>query len=104
MIGMDNRPVMSGFWRCPRSVSADEIVAVAKELADGPDGPNYLDLHVRGASDDEFGLGFKYWLPVGKKNHKEHFHKMKRMLTKRFGNKVHWSVATPTFIIKQVGL
>lgn len=79
------RDVVSGIWKF-QNAKLDEILKLAGELKDGPDGENYLNLHVRSGPKGEFRIGFMYKFEENEKDHDPFFYKMTDRLKRRFGN------------------
>lgn len=100
--------IMAGTWSFPKRVTEDDLIKVAQEIADGADGEKFTDLHVRGASKETWGIGFKYRLSEAdtETEHTAVFHKFRGLFCKRFnltqerGDKLCWDISSPITVIK----
>ena len=94
-------------WKFADSIPDDILVEIATGWIMDENGDKYTDLHVRGCSKDQRGIGFKYALPADisdeelKREYKKFFHKMTDQLKRMFGNDfVGWDVSSSIRIIK----
>lgn len=97
--------VVSGLWKFNETITPLELAALAQEWADADTDGNYIDLHVRKCSKDQYGIGFKYILghdleEGSKEKYNEFFNRMTDLLKKKYGNLfVGWDVSSFTHII-----
>lgn len=101
------QPIISGMWKFKDSIPVERLVAVARGWAMGENGDKYTDIHIRGCSKDQNGIGFKFTLPADtsdeewKRQYKKFFHAMTDQLKRMFGNDfVGWDVSSSTWVIK----
>lgn len=90
----------SGLWKFSSEVKLNDLVALATEWKNGPEGQRYGRLYVRGVSQDGLGIGFEYEFEG--KNHKRYFYKTAHELTEKFGdNFVGYDISSPTYFVKR---
>ncbi|HEU5114938.1 MAG TPA: hypothetical protein VFT82_04205 [Candidatus Paceibacterota bacterium] len=95
---MERKNIVSGIWKFRDRVSVEELGEVAKKWAEDK---NYLQLYVRRASNDQYGIGFMYQLPKGTEKHDVYFDVTTDALKRKFGNDlIGWDLASPTWIVK----
>ena len=88
-----------GMWKFRKEIHVDELTKIAKQWAkEEPE--QYLDLHVRRCSKDQFGIGFQRVRKEGE-THKQFFERVKDFLLKKFGvSLAGWDIGQTTWLIK----
>lgn len=97
---MENTKLSMGIWKFDSTrVTADELVAVAKEWAKDD---KFTHLYLRNVSKDQIGLGYAYKLedPTQQAHHK-FFDKYSDELKRKFGNGLAgWDLSSDSTLIK----
>lgn len=97
-----HRNITNGQWKVDEPAGSEiELTFLAKELAEGPDGHNYLMLDVRGSGKNQWAILFKYQYDGTKAGHDKYFRETRDMLIERYGeDNVHWDVSSTIVSIK----
>lgn len=98
----EHQDVASGTWKFIQGVRKEELIQLAKEWKDGPDGDRYLDLSVRQDSRKTWCISFKYRLDPDSRGHTRFFQKTLSKLKRHpdLGpNVAGWDISSPTWII-----
>jgi len=104
---ISSKGCVAGIWKFVKGISQEELVALAKEAANGPDGERYLLLLVRGTSGDgQYGVEFIYRLDQESgETHRKYMHRISDALKRRFGNDLlGWDISSDTTFVRYVAL
>lgn len=90
--------VVSGVWKFPRPITLKQVIALAREWRDGPEGQNYLRIKVRACSRGEWGIDFEY--RFSEKNHKSYFYRIRAQFENLFDERITWDMGEGTIYVK----
>ncbi len=92
----------NGMWKFRDSIEQNELIRVAEEWAQGPDGDQFGDLIVRRCSKDQIAIWFTYMREDGSRKSQERFcEKISDQLKRRFGNSfVGWDISSSMTVVK----
>ena len=84
-----------GIWKFEDTVAREDLIKLAEEWRDGPEGVNYEILCIRKCSRNQFGLCFHYRLHLHEENHTQYLRRTTDLLKRRFGNQlVGWDISS----------
>lgn len=99
---MQETNCIMGLWKFADKVTVEQLGEIAEKWA--KEDQNYLQLYVRKASKDQYGLGFTYRVAEGadrKEAQDKYLYDTSDVLKRTFGNDlVGWDIACPVWIVK----